>query len=45
MVFVVLSVIQRQILDRVRDSKFLGLMIYESIDILGKNHLVVFATI
>jgi hypothetical protein len=44
MVFAISSVLQRQILDRVRDSKFFGLMIDESTDISVKGHLVVFAT-
>jgi Domain of unknown function (DUF4371)/hAT family C-terminal dimerisation region len=44
MIFAISSVIQRQILDRVRDSKFFGLMIDESTDISVKGHLVVFAT-
>jgi hypothetical protein len=44
MVFGISSVIQRQVLDRIRDSKFFGLMIDESTDISVKGHLMVFAT-
>jgi hypothetical protein len=44
MVFAISSVIQKQVLDRVRDSTFFGLMIDESTNISVKGHLVVFAT-
>lgn len=44
MVFVISCVITRNILDRVRDSPFFGLMIDESTDISVTGHLVVFAT-
>jgi hypothetical protein len=44
MVFAISYVIQKQVLDRVRDSTFFGLMIDESTDISVKGHLVVFAT-
>jgi len=44
MVFAISNVVQRQILDRVRDSKFFGLMIDESTNISIKGPLVVFAT-
>ena len=38
------SVIQRKVLDRVRDSQFFGTMVDESTDIFVLGHLVVFAT-
>ena len=38
------SVIQRKVLDRVRDSQFFGIMVDESTDISVLGHLVVFAT-
>ena len=37
------SVIQRKVLDRIRDSQFLGIMVDESTNISVLGHLVVFA--
>ena len=44
MVFGISSVIQRKVLEKVRDSPFFGLMIDESTDISVQGHLVVFVT-
>ena len=44
MVFGTSSVIQRKVLEKVRDSTFFGVMIDESIDISVQRHLVVFVT-
>jgi hypothetical protein len=44
MALAISAVIHRQVLDRVRDSKFFGLMVDESIDISVTNHIVVFAS-
>ena len=44
MVFGISSVIQRKVLEKVRDSLFFGLMIDESRDISVQGHLVVFVT-
>ena len=44
MVFGISSVIQRKVLEKVRDSTFFGLMIHESTDISVQRHLVVFVT-
>lgn len=38
------NLIQRQILDRIRDSKFFGIIIDESINISVQGHIVVFVT-
>ena len=38
------SVIQRKILDKIRDSQFFGIMMDKSIDIFVLGHFVVFAT-
>ena len=42
MVFAIFNVIQRQVLDRVCNSKFFGSMIDKSTDISVQDHLVVF---
>ena len=44
MVFCISNVIQKKNLDRIRDSKFFGLMIDESTDVSVTGHVVVFAT-
>jgi len=44
MVFYISNVIQKKNLDRIRDSKFFGLMIDESTDTSMIGHVVVFAT-
>ena len=44
MVFGISSVIQRKVLEKVKDSTFFGLMIDESTDISVQGHLVVFVT-
>ena len=44
MVFGISSVIQRKVLEKMRDSTFFGLMIDESTDISVQGHLVVFVT-
>ena len=38
------SVIQKKVLDRVRDSQFFGIMVDESTNIYVLGHLVMFAT-
>ena len=43
MLVCIFSVIQRKILDRVRDSQFFGIMVDESTNIYILGHLVVFA--
>jgi hypothetical protein len=42
--FCISSVVQKKVLDRVRDSRFFGIMIDESTDISVTGHLVVFAS-
>jgi hypothetical protein len=42
--FCISSVVQKKVLDRVRDSRFFGIMIDESTDISVTDHLVVFVT-
>jgi hypothetical protein len=44
MMFAISTILQRQILDRIRDSRFFGIMIDESTDISVLGHLVIFAT-
>ena len=44
MISAISRVIQIQVLDRVCDSNFFGLMIDESIDISVQGHLLVFVT-
>ena len=43
MLFCISKVVQKKILDRVRNSKFYGIMIDESIDVSVTGHIVVFA--
>ena len=42
MMFEISTIFQRQILDIIRDSRFLGMMIDESTDISLLGHLVIF---
>ena len=44
MIYSISIVIQKKNLDRIRDSKFFGLMIDESTDISSTGHVVVFGT-
>ena len=44
MIFCISNVIHKKILDRIRNSKFFGLMIDESIDISSSSHVIVFGT-
>lgn len=41
--FAISTILQRQILDKIRDSRFFGIMIDESTDISVLDHLVIFA--
>src|ERR1700738_4394273 len=43
MMFVISTILQRQILDKIQDSRFFGIMIDESTDISVVGHLVIFA--
>jgi hypothetical protein len=43
--FCISSVVQKKVFDRVRDSRFFGIMIDESTDISVTGHLVVFASL
>jgi hypothetical protein len=44
MMYAISTILQRQILDKIRDSRFFGIMIDESTDISVLGHLVIFAT-
>ena len=43
MLFCISRIVQKKFLDRVRNSKFYGIMIDESIDVSVTGHIVVFA--
>ena len=43
MLFYISKVVQKKILDRIRNSKFYGIMIDESTDVSVTGHIVVFA--
>ena len=42
MIFKIFNVIQRQVLEKLKDSKYFGLMIEETMDISIKEHFIVF---
>ena len=44
MMFAISTILQKQILDKIRDSRFFGIMIDKNTDISILGHLVIFAT-